>query len=160
MSCGAGCRCGFDPALLWLWCRPAATALIWPCAWDLPCAVGAALKRQKKERGKEYSRQRRQLEQSPPAAQSCCIKGSRRLAQLESSEREQRGTGGDRREGGRAHPRKTFLLLWPPLLLPESICASFLALGVHSVSYGGYSQGQKRQTCLCGTYIIVGEIDS
>ena len=27
---GVGCRCGLDPALLWLWCRPAATALIDP----------------------------------------------------------------------------------------------------------------------------------
>ena len=26
MSCGVGHRCGSDPALLWLWCRPAATA--------------------------------------------------------------------------------------------------------------------------------------
>ena len=28
VSCGVGCRCGSDPALLWLWCRPAAAALI------------------------------------------------------------------------------------------------------------------------------------
>ena len=40
-----------DPALLWLWCRLAATALMRPLAWDPPCAVGEALenaKRQKK----------------------------------------------------------------------------------------------------------------
>ena len=36
-----------DPALLWLWCRVAATALIWLLAWEPPCATGAALKRQK-----------------------------------------------------------------------------------------------------------------
>ena len=30
MSCGVGRRLGSDPALLWLWCRPAATALIRP----------------------------------------------------------------------------------------------------------------------------------
>ena len=35
-----------DPVLLWLWCRPAATAPIPPLAWELPCARGAALKRQ------------------------------------------------------------------------------------------------------------------
>ena len=29
---------------LWLWCRPAAAALIWPLAWELPYATGAALK--------------------------------------------------------------------------------------------------------------------
>ena len=38
-----------DPALLWLWCRPAATAPIRPLAWKHPYAVGAALKRQKKK---------------------------------------------------------------------------------------------------------------
>ena len=34
--------------LLWLWCRPAATAQIRPLAWKPPYAVGVALKRQKK----------------------------------------------------------------------------------------------------------------
>ena len=47
MSCGVGLRRGSDLALLWLGCRPAATALIRPVAWEPPCAVGAALKRQK-----------------------------------------------------------------------------------------------------------------
>ena len=37
-----------DPTLLWLWCRPAATALIPPLAWGPPCATSAALKRQKR----------------------------------------------------------------------------------------------------------------
>ena len=36
-------------ALLWLWCRLAAAALIHPLAWEIPYAVGAALKRQKKK---------------------------------------------------------------------------------------------------------------
>ena len=31
-----------DPALLWLWCRPAATAPIRPLAWEPPYAAGAA----------------------------------------------------------------------------------------------------------------------
>ena len=35
-----------DPALLWLWCRPAAVAPIRPLAWEAPYAVGAALKTQ------------------------------------------------------------------------------------------------------------------
>ena len=34
-----------DTALLWLWCRLAAAALIQPLARELPYAVGAALKR-------------------------------------------------------------------------------------------------------------------
>ena len=37
-----------DPALLWLWCRPAAVALIRPLAWEPPYAAGVALKRQNK----------------------------------------------------------------------------------------------------------------
>ena len=39
-----------DPLSLWLWCGPAATALIGPLAWELPCAAGAALKKKKKLR--------------------------------------------------------------------------------------------------------------
>ena len=42
-SC-AGHRCGLDPALLWLWCRLAAVALIKPIAREPPYASGAALK--------------------------------------------------------------------------------------------------------------------
>jgi len=47
MSCDEDCRLGSDPALLWLWCRLAGVALIGPLAWEPPCAMGAALKRQK-----------------------------------------------------------------------------------------------------------------
>ena len=36
-----------NPALPWLWCRPAAAALIQPLAWEHSCAVGAALKKTK-----------------------------------------------------------------------------------------------------------------
>ena len=39
-----------DPALLWLWCRLAATAPVQPLAWGLPYTMSAALK---KEKGKE-----------------------------------------------------------------------------------------------------------
>ena len=46
MSCGVGCRCVLDPALLWY--RPTATALIWLLAWEPPYAEGAALKSKKK----------------------------------------------------------------------------------------------------------------
>ena len=34
-----------DLALLWMWCRPAAAALIPLLVWELPYAAGAALKR-------------------------------------------------------------------------------------------------------------------
>ena len=42
-----------DRALLWLWCRLAATAPIRPLAWEPPYAVGAALKGRKKKRKKK-----------------------------------------------------------------------------------------------------------
>ena len=45
VSCGAGCRCSFDPTLLWLWCRLAATAPIGTQAWEPPYAAGAALEK-------------------------------------------------------------------------------------------------------------------
>ena len=45
MNCCIGDRCGSDPVLLWLWHGPAAAALIWPLAGELPYARGVALKR-------------------------------------------------------------------------------------------------------------------
>ena len=53
MSCGVGRRHGSDPALLWLWHRPAATAPIRLLAREPPYAAGAAqetAKRQKKKK--------------------------------------------------------------------------------------------------------------
>ena len=41
---------GRDPALLWLWRRPAGVALIGPLVWEPPCATGAALNRPKKKK--------------------------------------------------------------------------------------------------------------
>ena len=45
-SYDVGHRWGSDPALLWLWCSLAATALIGPLAWELPYDAGVALKKQ------------------------------------------------------------------------------------------------------------------
>ena len=49
MSCDVGHRRGLDLALLWLWCRPAAAALIQPLAWELPYANGVATKSEQKK---------------------------------------------------------------------------------------------------------------
>ena len=57
MSSGIGCGRGSDPALLWLWRRPGATAPIQPLAWEPPYAAGMALekaKRQKNKKTKNY----------------------------------------------------------------------------------------------------------
>ena len=56
MSCCVGCRRGLDPTLLWLWCRPVATALIGPLAWEPLYAVAVGLKKKKKEKKKKRPR--------------------------------------------------------------------------------------------------------
>ena len=60
MSCGVGRKLGSELALLCLWRRLAAIALIQPLAWELSCAVGAALKdkKRKKERKKEKEKRK------------------------------------------------------------------------------------------------------
>ena len=51
VSCGVGGGHSLDPALLWLWCRLAAAALMMPpLAQELPYATLEALKEKKKER--------------------------------------------------------------------------------------------------------------
>ena len=50
MSCGVGCIRGLDLVLLWLWCRLAGTALIWPLAWEPLYATGTALKKKEKKK--------------------------------------------------------------------------------------------------------------
>ena len=55
MSCGVGHRRGSDPALLWLWRRLVATALIRALAWELPYAVGAAPEKTKKKKKNSVS---------------------------------------------------------------------------------------------------------
>ena len=56
MSCGVGRRRSSDSALLWLWCRPAAAALIQPLGWEPPYAAGVALKSKKRKRKKKGER--------------------------------------------------------------------------------------------------------
>ena len=54
MRCGVGHSLSSDTALLLLWHRPVAAALIQSLAWELPYAVGMALKKTKKK--KKWSR--------------------------------------------------------------------------------------------------------
>ena len=61
MSCNVGYRCGLDLALLWLWCRPAAEALIQPLAWELPYAAGVALKKKKKRKERKKKRKGKEI---------------------------------------------------------------------------------------------------
>ena len=45
-----------DPALLWLWRRPAATALIRHLAWETPYATGATLEKTNKQKKNKRKR--------------------------------------------------------------------------------------------------------
>ena len=47
MSCGVGRRLSLEPALLWLWRRLVAIALIRPLAWEPPHALELALEKAK-----------------------------------------------------------------------------------------------------------------
>ena len=49
MSYGVGLRCGSDLVWLWLWYRSEATTQIAPLAWELPYALGMALRPKKKK---------------------------------------------------------------------------------------------------------------
>ena len=60
MSHGVGRKCTLDPALLCLWCRMAATALIQPLDWEPPYATGAALKKQKQKQNKHQTNKQKQ----------------------------------------------------------------------------------------------------
>ena len=60
MSCGVGHRPGSDLALLWLWHGLAAVAPIRPLAWELPYAMGVALKRQKDPPQKKRRRRKKE----------------------------------------------------------------------------------------------------
>ena len=53
MSCGVHCRRGSDLMWLWLWLWTATITPIGPLAWEPPYAVGAALKKRKKEKEKK-----------------------------------------------------------------------------------------------------------
>ena len=53
MSCGEGHRHGLDLALLWLWCRPTATAPIRPLAWERRYAARAAQEMAKRKKQKQ-----------------------------------------------------------------------------------------------------------
>ena len=65
MSYGVGSRRGSDPALLWLWHRLVATALIGLLAWEPPYAAGVAQEMaksppQKKKKKKRHNCQNKQ----------------------------------------------------------------------------------------------------
>ena len=61
MSCGIGCRSGLDPALLWLWHRPAATTPIQPLGWEPSYAVGAAQEMAKRPKKKDKKKEDKEM---------------------------------------------------------------------------------------------------
>ena len=77
MSCGLGLRRGSDLALLWLWCRPAATAPIGPLAWEPPYAASVALKRPKEHLGVRPGSSRNEVGLGPERKAGPCVPCSR-----------------------------------------------------------------------------------
>ena len=74
MSCGVRRRHISDPMLLCLWCRPAATALIGPLAWEPPYAEEAALEKAKRQTNKQTNKnEKNPLSQKVP---SCPFPGN------------------------------------------------------------------------------------
>ena len=61
MSSGVGRRFDLDLALLWLWRRSAAVALIRPLAWEFPYAPDVALKSKTKKKTKKQTKQNKTL---------------------------------------------------------------------------------------------------
>ena len=59
MSCGVGRRRISDAMLLWLWCRPVATALIRPLAWEPPYAAGAAQEMAKRQKTNKQTKDKK-----------------------------------------------------------------------------------------------------
>ena len=64
MSCGVVRRCGWDPVLLWLWCRPVDAAPIQHLAWEPPYASDEALKGNKQTKNSEFGHNRSKLPRS------------------------------------------------------------------------------------------------
>ena len=56
MSTGIGHRCSLVLALLWLWHRTAAVALIQPLAWEPSCVAGAALKSKQQQQQQQQNK--------------------------------------------------------------------------------------------------------
>ena len=62
VNCGVGHRRDSDPALLWPWRRPAATALIRPLAWEPPyAAAGVAQEMAKRPKKKKKKRKKKKI---------------------------------------------------------------------------------------------------
>ena len=71
MTYGVHRRCGSDPSLLWLWCRPTAAAPIQPQSWELPYTTSVGLKSQKKKKKKKKERKK---EKEPNLMSHSCTK--------------------------------------------------------------------------------------
>ena len=59
MSCGVDHKHSSDPALLWLWSKPAATAPIGPLAWEPPYDECGPKKQEKQKKDKKKKSDKR-----------------------------------------------------------------------------------------------------
>ena len=91
LSCGVGCRCGSDPALLWLWCRTVATALIRPLAWEPPYVAESAQEMAKRKEKKKKIGGKSQIGRQ---MHLCATQPCEKTIEVESIRTETRGIPG------------------------------------------------------------------
>ena len=60
MSCGVGCRCSLDPALLWLWRRAVATVPIRTLAWESRICHGIGPRKGKKKKRQKDKKKKKE----------------------------------------------------------------------------------------------------
>ena len=72
MNSGVGLRLVLDPALLWLWCRPAAAAPIQPLAWEPPYAMALTLKGKKQKQENRHKQMKRVRHERVPMTKCPC----------------------------------------------------------------------------------------
>ena len=66
LNCAVGHRLASDPALLWLWCRTAAVPPpVQSLAWELPYAVGMALKSKNKTKQNKTTTTKKKPQKTP-----------------------------------------------------------------------------------------------
>ena len=113
MSCGVGRRRGLDLALLWLWCRPAAVALIWPLTWEPPYAMGVALKSKKKKKKKKKIRSSRTEERETMFVSWCSLSWlSGERARPGKGQHQEKSFHGRRHMGSRWNEGRGACVVW------------------------------------------------
>ena len=139
LSCSVGHKCGSDLALLW--CKPAATAPIWPLAWEPPYNVSVALKTNRQTNKKMLAGPTELPPEAPAESLSLHLPASSVLA------------GGSGPVSASVFPQPSFLCLWISSPFP-SLRRTFFCLFVYlNFLYGIESPSKSRRVSLQNPYL-------